>query len=53
LLFEAFEENIPPLETKVYAILKPGKRIEPKKVKKTPQTKPFQTKPFQIKGIPN
>ncbi|MDB4357175.1 YdjY domain-containing protein [Mariniblastus sp.] len=39
LLFEAFEENIPPLETKVYAIVKPGKRIEPKKVKQTPKEK--------------
>ena len=29
LLFEAFTENIPPLGTKVYAIIKPGKRIEP------------------------
>lgn len=39
LLFEAFEENIPPLNTKVYAILKPGKRIEPKNPKKVPQDK--------------
>ncbi len=39
LLFEAFEENIPPLNTKVYAILKPGKRIEPKKPKEVPQDK--------------
>lgn len=31
LLFEAFTENIPPLGTKVYAIIKPGKRIEPAK----------------------
>lgn len=31
LLFEAFTENIPPVGTKVYAIIKPGKRIEPKK----------------------
>lgn len=31
LLFEAFTENIPPLGTKVYAIIKPGKRIEPVK----------------------
>ena len=30
LLFEAFTENIPPLGTKVYVILKPGKRIESK-----------------------
>lgn len=37
LLFEAFEENIPPLETKVYVILKPGKRIEPKKLKDMPK----------------
>ena len=28
LLFEAFTENIPPVGTKVYAVLKPGKRIE-------------------------
>lgn len=39
LLFEAFEENIPPLETKVYVILKPGKRIEPKKSKEIPKEK--------------
>jgi hypothetical protein len=31
LLFEAFTENIPPLGTKVYAIIKPGERIEPAK----------------------
>jgi hypothetical protein len=42
LLFEAFEENIPPLETKVYAILKPGKRIEPKKAKETSKEKSKQ-----------
>ncbi len=29
LLFEAFTENIPAIGTKVYAIIKPGKRIEP------------------------
>ena len=29
LLFEAFSENIPPIGTKVYAVLKPGKRIKP------------------------
>jgi hypothetical protein len=28
LIFEAFTENIPPIGTKVYAIIKPGKRIE-------------------------
>ncbi len=29
LLFEAFTENIPPVGTKVYAIIQPGERIEP------------------------
>ena len=33
LLYEAFTENIPPVGTKVYAIIKPGKRIEPEKKK--------------------
>ena len=41
LLYEAFTENIPPIGTKVYAIIKPGKRIEP--AKKT-ETKKEDTK---------
>jgi hypothetical protein len=53
LLFEAFEENIPPLETKVYAILKPGKRIEPKKVKKTPQANSVPDKAVPDKAVPD
>ena len=52
LLFEAFEENIPPLETKVYAILKPGKRIEPKKVKETPQANSAPEKAAPEKAAP-
>lgn len=40
LLFEAFTENIPPLGTKVYAIIKPGKRIEPKSKTKDPAADP-------------
>jgi hypothetical protein len=43
LLFEAFTENIPPVGTKVYAVLKPGKRIEPVEKPKSPSgtvTKP-------------
>lgn len=34
LLFEAFTENIPPLGTKVYMHLKPGKRIEAAKTER-------------------
>jgi hypothetical protein len=40
LLYEAFTENIPPIGTKVYAIIKPGKRIEPESKPETKKSNP-------------
>jgi len=34
LLFEAFTENIPPVNTKVYTVLKPGEIVKPEKIEK-------------------
>ena len=41
LLFEAFTENIPPIDTKVYTILTPGEIVKPAKIDKakTPEAK--------------
>lgn len=53
LLFEAFTENIPPLGTKVYAIIKPGKRIEPAKQNEPPSTAADDSEPAANQSTEN
>ena len=51
LLFEAFTENIPPIGTKVYMHLKPGKRIEPESdTKKTEKSSDNDSDPERDTG---
>ena len=50
LLFEAFTENIPPVGTKVYTILKPGEIVKPEKIEEAKPSQDDEAKQVETKS---